>query len=67
MKIENFGFLKKKHYQDIWKKMNTETLPQHALTAVGQLIVASVSLPLMFLCLFGYAWSKSLMYPSMED
>jgi hypothetical protein len=48
--------------------MNTETLPRHALTAVGQSNVASVSLQLMFPFLFVYfAWSKSLMCPSTED
>jgi hypothetical protein len=47
--------------------MNTETLPRHALTAVGQSNVASVSLQLMFPFLFVYAWSKYLMYPSTED
>ena len=47
--------------------MNTKILPQDALTAVGELNVASVTLSLVFLSLLVYAWSKSLTYPSTED
>lgn len=53
--------------QELCKEMNTKILPQDALTAVGELNVASVPPSLMLLFLFVYAWSKSLMYPSTED
>lgn len=49
------------------KKMNTKILPQHALTVVGELNAASVSLLLLLLFLFAYVWSKPLLYPSTED
>ena len=46
--------------------MKTDKVPQHSLTVVGELNVASVSLLLMFLFLFVYCYSKYLLYPSIQ-
>jgi hypothetical protein len=47
--------------------MKTENVPQHSLTVVGELNVASVPLLLMFLFLFAYGYSKYLLYPSIQN
>ena len=46
--------------------MKTDKVPQHSLTVVGELNVASVPLLLMFLFLFVYCYSKYLLYPSIQ-
>lgn len=45
--------------------MKNRELPQHSLTVVVELNVASVLLLLMLLFLFVYGYSKYLLYPSI--